>query len=358
MLQHQIKALLNDVAERYHVDGADLAVFRSGDALAYHSVGTGNAGVRWDKSTRCCVYSVSKAILALRVAVAVQDGELFYPSTLAELSPLFKGTGLADITLSEVLSHQAGLVAFSSEISERQLYDNELMIKRVLEERPSRLRGQLAYSPFLFGWILQALLSKTSTACEFIHSPESSGYVQPEERDYAKLVSARNSVDIPQETSLAQYMRSREGHWARSAFTNPTTLMVGHNSSDWRRALIPAANIHTNAYYLAQYVNRCVNRLNSLDDLVSVASLGHCPVTNAEHRFSMGMMLADEKERLLGLPESGFGHIGAGGSFVWHDRGLDVTVAFVTRSLSRSLFMDRRGVEITREILSMMEKSR
>jgi hypothetical protein len=71
----------------------------------------------------------------------------------------------------------------------------------------------------------------------------------------------------------------------------------------------------------------------------------------------MGMMLADEKDRLLGLPGTGFGHIGAGGSFVWHDVKLDVTVAFVTRSLSRSLFMDRRGLDITNEILSIVERS-
>jgi CubicO group peptidase (beta-lactamase class C family) len=357
MFQHRITNILNDVAERYRIDGADLAVFRGDNALAYHSVGSRNAGALWDQSTRCCVYSVSKAILALRVALAVQDGMLSYGATFAELSPWFTNTNLSNIRLSDVLSHKAGLVAFSSEICDQHIYDNELMINAVLEQRPSTLKGQLAYSPFLFGWILQALLRQTSIASQFVHSPDASCYVQPGENDYAKLVSAPNIVDIPTEMSLAHYMRTREGHWARSAFTNPTTLMVGHNSSDWRRALIPAANIHTNAYYLAQYVNQCVNRLNSLDELVSVASMGHCPVTNAEHRFSMGMMLADEKDRLLGLPGTGFGHIGAGGSFVWHDVKLDVTVAFVTRSLSRSLFMDRRGLDITNEILSIVERS-
>ncbi|MFP5488141.1 MAG: serine hydrolase domain-containing protein, partial [Acidimicrobiia bacterium] len=67
-------------------------------------------GRAWDESTLQLVFSTTKGIVATCVARLVQAGKLSYDEPVATYWPEFAANGKEDITVGQLLSHQAGLI--------------------------------------------------------------------------------------------------------------------------------------------------------------------------------------------------------------------------------------------------------
>ncbi|HAY43555.1 MAG TPA: EstA family serine hydrolase, partial [Micrococcaceae bacterium] len=84
---------------------AQLAIYHRGELVLSHSVGEHLAG---DGLT--CIFSCTKGLSALVIALLIQDGLLDPTAPIGTYWPEFAIGGKEKLSLGEVLSHQAGVL--------------------------------------------------------------------------------------------------------------------------------------------------------------------------------------------------------------------------------------------------------
>src|SRR3954466_15102253 len=78
---------------------------------------------RWAEDTLVLVYSTSKGMAALTIALAHALGRLDYGVTGASYWPEFAQNGKGSITVRQLLAHQAGLSGLDVRVNSRVLAD-------------------------------------------------------------------------------------------------------------------------------------------------------------------------------------------------------------------------------------------
>ena len=74
---------------------------------------TASSKAPWQRDTMVNMFSTTKGIAALAIAVAVSRGLFGYDDKVADHWPEFAQAGKADVTVRQLLCHQAGLCALS-----------------------------------------------------------------------------------------------------------------------------------------------------------------------------------------------------------------------------------------------------
>ncbi len=94
--------------------GAALAVYRDGHCVVDLWGGFADAARKrlWTRGTLVNVWSATKGVVALAVAMLVDQGRLRYDDPVAKHWPEFAQAGKERITVAQLLSHQAGLNGF------------------------------------------------------------------------------------------------------------------------------------------------------------------------------------------------------------------------------------------------------
>lgn len=115
----------------------------------------------WQEDTLVLVFSSTKGVAGLALAVAHSQGLLDYDERVAAYWPSFAQRGKAAITVRQLLSHQAGLVALDTHLTPALLADHDA-VAAVLERqrplwRPSQRQG---YHAFTLGLYEGALLRR------------------------------------------------------------------------------------------------------------------------------------------------------------------------------------------------------
>ena len=102
---------------------------------------------RWQRDTLVNVFSVGKAVAAVCVARLVGQGRLGFDQPVAAVWPEFAAAGKQDITVRQLLSHQAGLPALRAEVAAGSVYDWDAMCARLAAEEPWWPPGTAARLP-------------------------------------------------------------------------------------------------------------------------------------------------------------------------------------------------------------------
>lgn len=82
------------------------------------------------------IYSATKGVTHLLVALLVQEGVLDLDERVAHYWPEFATGGKQDLLLRELLAHQAGLVGTPEGFSVDELSDDRLVAQRLGAQRP------------------------------------------------------------------------------------------------------------------------------------------------------------------------------------------------------------------------------
>lgn len=107
------------------------------------------------------VFSVSKAVAALCVAMLVERGRVRYEQRLAEFWPEFAQHGKQDITLDWVMTHRAGLVLFEHPVSLEMAACPERMARALEAMRPAWPPGSRSgYHALTFGWLVDQVVRR------------------------------------------------------------------------------------------------------------------------------------------------------------------------------------------------------
>jgi CubicO group peptidase (beta-lactamase class C family) len=91
--------------------GAAVAVYRDGRKVVDLWGGFGNGSTRspWLQDTIVSVFSTTKGTAGLTVAVAAARGLISYDRKVSDYWPEFAQAGKGEVTVRQLLSHQAGL---------------------------------------------------------------------------------------------------------------------------------------------------------------------------------------------------------------------------------------------------------
>lgn len=343
--------------------GAALAVYRKGE-LVVHIQGGWRDQKRtqpFTNKTLVNIWSATKGIAALEVAMLVDRGLIDYAAPVARYWPEFAANGKAGITVAQMLSHQAGLPGFEDKTPITDFYDWETVTTRLAAQAPAWEPGtKTSYHAMTFGFLAGELVRRVSGKtpgqflAEEIAGPLKAdifiGLPESEERRVAPLVPSpvprSRSPDVPKVALMA--------------VTNPMMMPDLPNARGWRAAEIPAGNGQATADGLARIYAAIANG-GELDGvkLLSPATIAAMSVVQTDQidmlqqlRKCWRMGFSSNIENMYGPDPDTFGHAGWGGSLGCADVKTGVAIGYVVNQMGEKTVGDPRGAALCEAIFA------
>jgi CubicO group peptidase (beta-lactamase class C family) len=118
-------------------------------------------GWRWDWNTMALVYSATKGLAAMTLAIAHSRGWLDYERPVCDYWPEFAQQGKEKITVRQLLAHQAGLFALDVPVDRDLLADLDRLALVLARQKPAWEPGtRQAYHAITLGFYENELLRR------------------------------------------------------------------------------------------------------------------------------------------------------------------------------------------------------
>ena len=350
--------------DAYREVGASLAVYR-GEALVVDLWGGARdaAGtVPWTPDTLVNVWSTTKGVTAIALAKLVDQGRIDYAAPVARYWPEFTQNGKAAITVSQLLSHQAGLPGFTEPMPMEDFYNWEIVTRRLAAQAPMWPPGtKNSYHAMTFGFLAGELIRRASglSVGEYlareVAGPLSAdifiGLPLSEESRVAPLIAPKIAAPF----DLAQMPPE-----AAAAVSNPLMAPTLPNDRAWRAAEIPAGNGHATARGLARLYGAVASG-GTLDGVRlmgprTVAALAEVQtervdiLLGAAPFWAHGVIL--NAVGLYGPRAHVFGHSGWGGSFGCADTQDAVSIGYVMNQMGDRVVGDPRSTALCEAVFA------
>jgi CubicO group peptidase (beta-lactamase class C family) len=354
----------------YQEVGASLAAFHRGKLVIdlWGGFADRNRAKPWRRDTLANVWSSTKGVVAAAVAVLVDRGQLKYEDRVARHWPEFAGGGKGEVTVAQLLSHQAGLPGFADHTTTHDLYDWKGCCVKLARQKPAWVPGMAtSYHAMTYGWLVGEVVRRATgktigrVIAEQIAEPLDAdlfvGLPDREEPRVAEMIAPKRLIDmsaIPLPDA------------ARMAVSNPQPSPEAPNTRPWRVAEIPAANGQASAMGLARLYGALANGgvLGKLT-LLSAETLARMttPVTDDGRKDmflgfvdAWGLGMAINKPGIYGPNPFAFGHSGWGGSFGCADPEANVAIGYVCNQMCPELVGDPRTAGLCKAVLESAAK--
>jgi CubicO group peptidase (beta-lactamase class C family) len=349
----------------YQEVGASLAAFHRGRCVVDLWGGHADAARsrKWTRDTLINVWSSTKGITATAVGLCVEWGLVRYVDRVASVWPEFAESGKGDITLVQVMSHQAGLPGFVEKTTVEDQCDWESCCAKLARQAPAWPPGTASsYHAMTYGWLAGEVVRRVSGRDfgQFVHDHISRrldaslfiGLPASEEPRVAEMIAPKRMTDARALPLPAA---------ARMAIANPEQDPTAPNRRAWREAEIPAANGQTNAISLAKlYASLVSDGKGDVPKLLSaeIIEMMTSPQAPAGRRDmflgftdSWGLGFALNTSGIYGRNPRAFGHSGWGGSFGCADPDLEIAIGYVCNQMGPELVGDPRTQGLCNAIL-------
>lgn len=349
--------------------GAGFSLYADGELKVdiWAGIADKSSGRAWDDQTLQLVFSTTKGAAAICVARLVEAGKLNYSDTVATHWPEFAANGKGDITVAQLMSHQAGLAWNSAPLTVEQILAVDPVVEALGAQAPLWEPGSThGYHANTYGWLAGELVRRVDgrTIGKYFADEVAGplgldfwiGLPESEEARVSTLESSPPPTDAAELAILLQVMGP--GTPGFNALTmSGAILALGmaenpFNTRAFHATEMPAANGITNARSLAKMYAATVSDVDGTriiaPDTMRAASAeavngsDHCLV--AETRFGMGFMLDNATVPLLG--SNAFGHAGAGGSLGQADPDSGVGYGYVMNQMAGGIAGDPRTVRL------------
>jgi CubicO group peptidase (beta-lactamase class C family) len=316
------------------------------------------------------VFSCTKGITSLAVAMCVDRGLLRYDAPVSQYWPEFAQHGKSDATVGQLLSHQTGLFTVEGDVSLEEALDWNHMVERLAGTKPRFPIGSThGYQAITFGWLAGELVRRVDgrSIGAFVQE-EISGplgiefYIGLPESEQSRVgrLMAHPLPKLPQEEAVLLFERSGPGtNGAQALSLNGAFREGAFNREEVRAAELAGANGITTARDLATVYAQMLPSWSGTkllsDDVLHAATRTVTPqgerdvVLISPTTFGMGFMTHGEHSTFAG-PGS-FGHSGAGGSFGFAQPQLDLAMSYVMNTMMVTLDGDPRAQRLTHAVL-------
>jgi CubicO group peptidase (beta-lactamase class C family) len=146
-----------------HELGAGCSIYYGGEKVVDLWGGPRNkaTGEPWEEDTMALVFSTTKGLAGLAMALAHSRGLLDYDERVSAYWPEFAQHGKEEITVRQLLSHQAGLFALDEPVDRRLVADPDRLAVILARQRPTWTPGtRQAYHGITLGFYESELLRR------------------------------------------------------------------------------------------------------------------------------------------------------------------------------------------------------
>ena len=297
-----------------------------------------DTGKPWERDTLVTVYSTTKGMTAICAHRLVERGLIDLNAPAATYWPEFAQAGKSDVPVHMLLSHRVGLPTVSEKLPDGAAFDWATMTRALERQPPFWEPGtRHGYHALTYGWLVGEMVRRVSGKSLGMFFRDEVAvplgldfHIGLDPSHDARVATMYSAVVSPE---VAQQMEQRQAEVAKAmppglaeARAN-ISIQGAHNSEEWRRAEIPAANGHSDARSLAR-VYGALSIGGDLDGIhvLSTESINRATVEQAvgqdtmlpnKTRFGLGFWLCLDGN--MGPNDSSFGHPGAGGSIGFAD---------------------------------------
>ena len=318
----------------------------------------------WNEDTMVIVMSTTKGMSAMTLALANSRGWLDYEAPVVRYWPEFAQNGKAEVTVRQLLGHEAGLVLLDEQLTIDKLRDLDYMATLLARQKPAWVPGtRHGYHTMTLGLYMQELIRRADpghrTLGRFFHD------------EIAVPLGLEFYIGLPPAVSDERLARVRTlSPWRgllALRYTPPAvTMKMIRPGSLLRRSFVGLSAAPNDRHYLEVEVpaGNGVGTARSIARAYSAfadggAELGITPETFA--RLTAPPEVARSRDEVLGVPSSfslgflrpgpelsfgssprAFGAPGAGGSFAFADPDARLGYAYVMNKLDFYLSDDPR----------------
>ena len=156
------EAFAQNFAERGEL-GAAFAATLDGSPVVdlWGGVADGDSGSPWRQDTMQVIFSGTKGLTALCVAMLIDRGRLALEDPVSRHWPEFAAQGKEAVTVAEIVSHRGRLPGVRAQVSEQDILDPRKMADLLAaQEQESDPRTEVIYHPITYGWLCGELVRR------------------------------------------------------------------------------------------------------------------------------------------------------------------------------------------------------
>ncbi|GAA4949247.1 serine hydrolase domain-containing protein [Actinoplanes utahensis] len=358
--------------------GAACAVYRDGRKVVdlWGGYRDGVTFEPWEHDTMVPVFSTSKGVSSMAVAVLHARGLLDYDERVAAYWPEFAAAGKADVTVRQLLSHQAGLPVIDRPLELADLSGSATLAAALAEQRPAWTPGERhGYHGQTLGWYESELVSRVDPQgrhlgrffAEEVAAPLDLGFHigLPENADRRRIARIHGfrtwemMLHITAMPPAFAWAFANPRSLTARAFQNPRVLGVPDNINrpDVQAAEIPAVNgigdvrsiarLYGDAAAGGTGLGLTASTLDALKSPAATPSRGPADqVLRLLTQYSLGYMKPFPAFRFGSAAGTAFGTMGLGGSFGFADPDTGIGFAYAMNRLGFHLWDDPREVAL------------
>ena len=156
------EAFADNFARRGELGGACCAYHWGGKVVdLWGGVRNKQTGEPWERNTMVIVYSATKGLAAMTLAIAHSRGWLDYEERVCAYWPEFAQQGKERITVRQLLAHQAGLYALDEPVDRSTVADPDRLAVVLARQKPAWEPGtRQAYHAITLGYYQGELLRR------------------------------------------------------------------------------------------------------------------------------------------------------------------------------------------------------
>ena len=374
-------AFADNFARRGELGGACCA-YHHGEKVVDLWGGLRNAQTRepWDEQTMVIVYSATKGLAAMTLAIAHSRGWLDYDQRVASYWPEFAQSGKEQITVRQLLAHQAGLFAIDEPVERSVVADPDRLAVVLARQKPAWKPGtRQAYHALSLGFyegeLLRRIDPRRRTLGQFfqdeIATPLGADvYIRlPEEIPNARLATISRPGPLRMLTGFpirfTLETMNRHSNIYRALVINPGVAICHDEQRIYARNLeVPSGGGVGTARAIAHAYSVFATGGAELGLRAATLGLLAAPAIPPTRGFYDECLKADGVQFSLGFMKStpvwsfggagSFGSPGAGGSLGFADPEAGIGYAYVTSQMGTTLTGDPRDVALRDALYSAL----
>lgn len=325
----------------------------------------------WEEDTLVLVFSTTKGMASMAVAHAHSNGLIDYEALVVDYWPEFSQNGKENVTVRQLLSHQAGLCAIDEPLDLETMGDPDKMAAAIAKQKPAWEPGaKHGYHGISLGWYESELIRRVDPQKRTIGRYFHDEIATPLELEF--FIGLPGDIPRSRIATIKGYrpwqllFNLNKMPWtfvkgflnprsiAARTFANPAYLREINNYNEPRLQAIelPAANGIGDARSIAKAYSEFatggkmlglhLDTLNALQQPATPPRDGlFDQVLGIDTLFSLGY-IKPMPTYPFGSSEKAFGTPGAGGSFGFADPELQVGFAYVMNKSGFYLMNDPR----------------
>jgi len=377
------EAFAENFVRRRELGGACCA-FHRGEKVVdlWGGIRNKQTGEPWAENTMVIIWSATKGLAAMTLAIAHSRGWLDYEERVCTYWPEFAQQGKERITLRQLLAHQAGLFAFDEPVDRSIVADLDRLALVLARQKPAWEPGaRQAYHAITLGFYEGELLRRVDPRHRslgqffqdeiasrlgldlFIRLPEAI----PNSRLATLAPPGRIEMLLGFPLRLTLDMMNRRSNIYRALVVNPGSAVCLDPQRAYARNLevpsgggVGTARAIAHAYSVFATGGRELGLRSETLELLAAPAI---PPTHGFHdeclkgdvQFSLGFMKPSPVWPFGSA--SSFGSPGAGGSLGFADPSAGIGYAYVTSQMGTRLTGDPRDVALRDALYSAIPAS-